>query len=73
MLGVRLLNGATQHRIMIFGPKAYGTYVVEFRTAWDAVLAISIPSAESGVIRYFQERIALRAVRAGRRISAPGR
>ena len=57
MLGVRLLNGATQHRIMIFGPKAYGTYVVEFRTAWDAVLAISIPSAESGVIRYFQERM----------------
>lgn len=39
MLGVRLLNGATQHRIMIFGPKDDGTYVVEFRTAWNAVLS----------------------------------
>jgi len=26
--------------IMIYGPKDDGTYVVEFRTAWDAVLAI---------------------------------
>ena len=47
----------SKNRIMIFGPKDNGTYVVEFRTAWDAVLAISIPSAESGVIQYFQERM----------------
>jgi len=30
-------------RAMIFGPKTDGTYVVEFRTAEGAVLAISIP------------------------------
>jgi hypothetical protein len=43
--------------IMIYGPKDDGTYVVEFRTAWDAVLAISIPRNEAAVIRYFQERM----------------
>jgi hypothetical protein len=32
-----------KNRIMIFGPKADGTYVVEFRTAEGEALAISIP------------------------------
>jgi hypothetical protein len=41
-----------KNRIMIFGPKADGTYVVEFRT-----LAISIPRTETVVIRHFQERM----------------
>jgi hypothetical protein len=31
-------------------------YVVEFRTAQDEALAISIPRSETAVIRYFQER-----------------
>ena len=39
------------------GPKDDGTAVVEFRTAWDATLAISIPRNEAAVIRYFQERM----------------
>jgi hypothetical protein len=49
------LNG--KNRIMIYGPKADGTYVVEFRTAAGQVLAISIPSGETAVLRHFQERM----------------
>jgi hypothetical protein len=33
----------------------YGTYIVEFKTAADETLAISIPGSEAAVIRYFQE------------------
>jgi hypothetical protein len=48
----------SKNRIMIYGPKDDGTYVVEFRTAEDAVLvAISIPRTEAAVVRHFQERI----------------
>jgi hypothetical protein len=47
----------SKNRIMIFGPKDDGTYVVEFRTAEGEVLAISSPRSETGVIRHFQERM----------------
>jgi len=43
-----------KNRIMIYGPKTDGTYVVEFRTAQGAVLA---PRTEAAVIRHFQERM----------------
>jgi hypothetical protein len=46
-----------KNRIMIYGPKKDGTYVVEFRTAAGDVLAISIPRSEVHVIRHFQERM----------------
>jgi hypothetical protein len=46
-----------KNRIMIFGPKTDGTYVVEFRTAEGQSLAISIPRTETAVIRHFQERM----------------
>jgi hypothetical protein len=46
-----------KNRIMIFGPKNDGTYVVEFRTAAGEALAISIPRTEATVIRHFQERM----------------
>jgi hypothetical protein len=46
-----------KNRIMIFGPKDDGTYVVEFRTSEGEVLAISIPITETHVIRHFQERM----------------
>ena len=46
-----------QDRIMMYGPKEDGTYVVEFRTATGQALAISIPSTETAVIRHFQERM----------------
>jgi hypothetical protein len=46
-----------KNRIMIFGPKTDGTYVVEFKTAEDESLAISIPRTETAVIRHFQERM----------------
>jgi hypothetical protein len=39
-----------KNRIMIFGPKDDGTYVVEFRTAQG--LAISIARSETAVIPY---------------------
>jgi hypothetical protein len=40
-----------KNRIMIYGPKTDGTYVVEFRTSEGDVLAISIPRTETAVIR----------------------
>jgi hypothetical protein len=46
-----------KNRIMIYGPKDDGTYVVEFRTAEGDVLSISIPRTEAQVIRHFQERM----------------
>ena len=49
-----------KNRIMIFGPKTDGTYVVEFRTAEGESLAISIPRTETAVIRHFQERMPYR-------------
>jgi hypothetical protein len=48
-----------KNRIMIYGPKDDGTYVIEFRTAAGEALAISIPKNEAGVIRHFQERSCL--------------
>jgi hypothetical protein len=35
-----------KNRIMIYGPKDDGTYVVEFRTSGGDVLATSIPSTD---------------------------
>jgi hypothetical protein len=60
------MNGKNQ--IMIYGPKADGTYIVEFKTAAGEALAISIPRTETAVIRHFQERMPLWAVRAGRSV-----
>jgi hypothetical protein len=46
-----------KNRIMIFGSKEDGTYVVEFKTAAGEAMAISIPRTEAAVIRHFQERM----------------
>ena len=46
-----------KNRIMIYGPKEDGTYVVEFETAAGEAMAISIPRTEAAVIRHFQERM----------------
>jgi hypothetical protein len=46
-----------QNRIMIFGPKADGTYVIEFRTAKGEVWAISVPRGETAVLQHFQARM----------------
>jgi hypothetical protein len=45
------------NRIMIYGPKDDGKYVVEFKTAAGEALTISIPRTETAVIRHFQERM----------------
>jgi ATP dependent DNA ligase domain len=42
-LGPMTVDG--KNRVMIFGPKSDGTYVVEFRTAAGEALAISFPEA----------------------------
>jgi hypothetical protein len=44
-------------RIMIYGPKNDGTYIVEFRTAAGEVLAISVPGSEAAVLKRFQARM----------------
>ena len=46
-----------KNRIMIYGPKPDGTYVVEFKTADNDALAISVPAGETRVLKYFQERM----------------
>jgi hypothetical protein len=46
-----------KNRIMIYGQKEDGTYIVEFRTAAGEALAISIPRSEASVVHYFQERM----------------
>jgi hypothetical protein len=52
------MTEAGKNRIMIFGPKTDGTYVVEFRTAPGARRwPFSIPRTETAVIRHFHERI----------------
>jgi hypothetical protein len=42
---------AGKNRIMIFGPRTDGTYVVEFRMADGEALAISVPRTEAAVIQ----------------------
>jgi hypothetical protein len=47
---------ADKYRIMIYGPKDDGTYVVEFRAEGE-MLAISIAITDTAVIRRFQDRM----------------
>jgi hypothetical protein len=54
-----------QNRIMIFGPKEDGPYLVEFRTAAAEALAISIPENRDRSRSPLSGTNALRAVRAG--------
>jgi hypothetical protein len=56
MTDVGPMKTAGNYRIMIYGPKEDGTYVVEFRTDGQ-VLALSIPRTETEVIRRFKERM----------------
>jgi hypothetical protein len=46
-----------RNRIMIYGPKPDGTYVVEFETADGDSLAISVPAGEIRVLKHFQARM----------------
>jgi hypothetical protein len=46
-----------RNRIMIYGPKNDGTYVVEFKTADGEEIAISVPRNETAVLKHFQERM----------------
>jgi hypothetical protein len=44
-----------QNRVMIYGPKNDGTYIIEFRTADGEALAISVPAGETRVLKHFQK------------------
>jgi len=46
-----------QDRIMIYGPKTDGTYIIEFRMADGESLAISVPAGETRVRKHFQARM----------------
>jgi hypothetical protein len=46
-----------EDRILIYGPKADGTYIIEFRTAAGEALAISVPGSEAAVLKHFQARM----------------
>ena len=46
-----------KNRIMIYGPKNDGTYVIQFRTAAGEALAISVRRNETAVLKHFQERM----------------
>jgi hypothetical protein len=46
-----------RNRIMIYGPKPDGTYVVEFQGADGDTLAISVPTTETRVLKHFQKRM----------------
>jgi hypothetical protein len=43
-----------QDKITIYGPKADGTYIVEFKTTAGEALAISVPGSEAAVLKHFQ-------------------
>jgi hypothetical protein len=40
-----------KNRIMIFGPKTDGTYIIEFKTAAGEARAISVPAGETRVLK----------------------
>ena len=40
-----------RNRIMIYGPKPDGTYIVEFKTADGEALAIGMPAGETPVLK----------------------
>ena len=46
-----------QNRVIIYGPKNDGTYIVEFRTAVGEALAIGVPASGMRVLKHFQERM----------------
>ena len=46
-----------RNRIMIYGPKNDGTYIIEFRMADGESLAISVPAGETRVLKHFQARM----------------
>jgi hypothetical protein len=58
------MTTVSKNRIMIFGPKPDGTYVIEFRTAAGEPLAISISPKRDGRDPAFSRADAVWAVRA---------
>jgi hypothetical protein len=59
-LGQKEMAMTGKNRIMIYGPKDDGTYVIEFRTAAGEARAISIPRTQTAVIRPLPKRMPYR-------------
>jgi hypothetical protein len=55
--GVDRVAMTRKSRIMIYGPKNDGSYLVEFRIADGEALVISVPAGETRVLKYFQKRM----------------
>ena len=60
-----------RNRIMIYGPKRDGTYIVEFKTADGEALAISVPAWRDSRAEIFPRANAVRSVRAGCSLKEP--
>ena len=56
-MGQKEMAMTGKNRIMIYGTKNDGTYVVEFRMSDGEALAISVPVGETRVLEHFQERM----------------
>jgi hypothetical protein len=56
-MGQKETATTNKNRIMIYGPKTDGIYVIEFRTAAGEALAVSVPRNETAVLKHFQERM----------------
>jgi hypothetical protein len=54
-MGQKETTVTSMNRIMIYGPKADGTYLVEFRTAAGEALANWVPRDETAVLKHFKE------------------
>jgi hypothetical protein len=57
LLAMSVAPESGRNRIMIYGPKSDGTYIIEFRMADGESLAISVPAGETRVLKHFQARM----------------
>ena len=56
-MGQKEMAMTGKNRIMIYGPKNDGTYVVEFRMSDGEALAINVPVGQTHILKRFQERM----------------
>ncbi len=59
--GAMTLTPGSQNRIMIYGPKADGTYLIEFKTTAGEALAISVAERRDYGAQLFPRADAIRA------------
>jgi hypothetical protein len=47
-----MITPTDKNRIMSYGPKFDGTYVIEFKTAAGEALAFLVPAGETAVLKH---------------------